>query len=191
MYPCPEGTSSWPGASECSARGAYDGPSAQEYFSPSSFSRPPARNPNPGIQPEDSEADGDADGEEYTDDGESEWPAHPHTLKKDACFELGEMSCPGLDGKGRFCIDPMTNLEACGGCSLPDEFGYAPGTDCTALEGALDVSCQAGNCLISSCRTGFGVVHTSRGMQCVKDYDRLLAKAQMSRPGMQTGDDSR
>ncbi|KZT57243.1 hypothetical protein CALCODRAFT_496372 [Calocera cornea HHB12733] len=61
------------------------------------------------------------------------------------------MQCPSPDGKGKICIDPMTNLESCGGCSISDEFGFVAGTDCTALEGALDVSCIKGNCLISEC----------------------------------------
>ncbi|KZO96872.1 hypothetical protein CALVIDRAFT_536788 [Calocera viscosa TUFC12733] len=175
MYPCPAGTSSWAGASECTERGSYDAPSAgysSSYSSGQSGS---------GMGQVDEEDPFD----DYVDDGESEWPAHQgQRHRKDACFDLAEMQCPSPDGKGKICVDPMTNLESCGGCSISDEFGFAAGTDCTALEGALDVSCVKGNCLISSCKANYGVVQTSKGMQCVKDYDRLLAAAANQRGKM-------
>jgi len=167
MYPCPDGTTSYAGASECTEHGPYDASSAH---ADGAHHLPWMHT---SSQQDDAEEDEDGD---YADDGEEDWTAHQALgHRMDVCFELGEMQCPSPDGTGQLCADPMTNLESCGGCSIPDEFGYAGGTDCTALDGALDVSCVKGNCLISSCRDGFGVVHTSKGMQCVKDYDRLLS----------------
>ncbi|PCH34270.1 hypothetical protein WOLCODRAFT_135598 [Wolfiporia cocos MD-104 SS10] len=52
--------------------------------------------------------------------------------------------------QGFECVDLTEDLTSCGGCgSLDTQY------DCTAIPGALGVSCQASNCRVHSCKSGF------------------------------------
>ncbi|KZV69608.1 hypothetical protein PENSPDRAFT_753248 [Peniophora sp. CONT] len=58
------------------------------------------------------------------------------------------------------CIDTQTDLETCGGCIVSSPFSTlaadAPiGKDCSAIAHAEDVLCQAGECVVNACETGF------------------------------------
>ncbi|KAI0094389.1 hypothetical protein BDY19DRAFT_863518, partial [Irpex rosettiformis] len=50
------------------------------------------------------------------------------------------------------CVDDREDLTSCGGCGLSDS-KY----DCTAIEGAVGVSCVIGECRVDSCAKGFTV----------------------------------
>ncbi|GJJ09672.1 hypothetical protein Clacol_003896 [Clathrus columnatus] len=55
---------------------------------------------------------------------------------------------PGLTGMYLECLDTTAELTSCGGCTSMDE-----GQDCTMIEGAWNVGCEAG-----SCKDGLGEV---------------------------------
>lgn len=65
---------------------------------------------------------------------------------------------PGLDAcaikgttNGEYeCLDTYTELESCGGCS-----SLGKGQDCTAIQGAWNVGCERGNCIVYSCASGY------------------------------------
>lgn len=50
------------------------------------------------------------------------------------------------------CVDTQTDLESCGGCPSQE-------TDCSALSGAWDVQCVAGQCVIHTCAEGLSLVN--------------------------------
>ena len=54
------------------------------------------------------------------------------------------MACPiaGAQAGSYECIDPVNELESCGGCASTGE-----GQDCTAIVGAWNVSCDKGTCV--------------------------------------------
>ncbi|KAI0266387.1 hypothetical protein BC834DRAFT_126187 [Gloeopeniophorella convolvens] len=85
----------------------------------------------------------------------------------------GEQVCGTSAGSSGFeCIDTARALESCGGCVIPNPFLLRShqgqeGTDCSALPGVSDVSCNAGRCLIRRCKRGFEVTNTSDG--CVPE----------------------
>ncbi|KAL1405703.1 hypothetical protein Q8F55_007373 [Vanrija albida] len=69
----------------------------------------------------------------------------PNTMK--AC----RIDSEELGFNGRFeCVDITSNIESCGGC-----VGEGAGQDCTAIEGASDVSCVQSKCVVSSCQRGW------------------------------------
>ncbi|KAF7793466.1 hypothetical protein EIP86_004578 [Pleurotus ostreatoroseus] len=53
------------------------------------------------------------------------------------------------------CVDTTSDLESCGGCTVP--FGSTPanGVDCTAIVGVMDVSCISGSCRVQRCTPGY------------------------------------
>lgn len=57
------------------------------------------------------------------------------------------------------CIDPMADIESCGGCAYGNFGGdTAPmGVDCTALPGvkSTGVTCRVGQCVITACKKGY------------------------------------
>ncbi|KAL7420513.1 hypothetical protein Q5752_004463 [Cryptotrichosporon argae] len=69
------------------------------------------------------------------------------------------LSACALPGGAWECIDPMTELESCGGCISPYNATTAvtSGKDCTAIPGATlgGVTCHKGSCLVTSCRSGW------------------------------------
>jgi len=71
------------------------------------------------------------------------------------CSQKGQVRCPAPGGFGTECIFIMSDLESCGGCSVPDSFGFADGTDCTTLENVEAVRCVRGRCQIDSCAHGY------------------------------------
>ncbi|OBZ79645.1 Protein priA [Grifola frondosa] len=58
------------------------------------------------------------------------------------------------------CVDFREDLTSCGGCGSI-EARY----DCTAIPGALGVSCIAGGCRVHSCKVGYSL--TPDGKSCV------------------------
>jgi len=62
-------------------------------------------------------------------------------------------ACPVSSLTGDYeCLDTATDLEACGGCP-----SLGKGEDCTKIEGAWNVGCEQGSCLVYSCAGGFRI----------------------------------
>ncbi|KAJ3527790.1 hypothetical protein NMY22_g9650 [Coprinellus aureogranulatus] len=57
------------------------------------------------------------------------------------------------------CVNTQKDLESCGGCivSATEEENQEEGQDCTAIEGAADVSCVKGSCVVGQCIDGYTV----------------------------------
>jgi hypothetical protein len=58
------------------------------------------------------------------------------------------------------CINPLTELESCGGC-----ISDGTGVDCTSISNAASVGCEQGACKVYSCKKGY----TAEGAQCVSN----------------------
>jgi hypothetical protein len=67
--------------------------------------------------------------------------------------QVGHLFGSHHDQAGYECLDVSSNLEACGGC--PGEGGV----DCTALYGAVDVTCRKGRCHIEECEEGLTLIN--------------------------------
>ncbi|KAJ3512435.1 hypothetical protein NLJ89_g3523 [Agrocybe chaxingu] len=50
------------------------------------------------------------------------------------------------------CLDTATELESCGGCT-----SQGKGQDCTKIEGAWNVGCEQGSCVVYTCAGGFQI----------------------------------
>jgi hypothetical protein len=57
---------------------------------------------------------------------------------------------PGLTSSDYECVDTKADLESCGGCVSAGE-----GQDCSEIEGAWNVGCEKGACIIYSCAAGY------------------------------------
>ncbi|KAG8945746.1 Dihydroxyacetone synthase [Tulasnella sp. 419] len=81
-------------------------------------------------------------------------PSHvPRALKK-RCAR-GHKKCAALHGRGGWdCVDVANNIESCGGCIDLDNTPGS-GKDCTTIEGANNVQCVRGQCVVHSCRHGY------------------------------------
>ncbi|EJT98492.1 hypothetical protein DACRYDRAFT_57420 [Dacryopinax primogenitus] len=79
---------------------------------------------------------------------------HVSTRRRE-CPKDGQKICPILHGRGgEECVDVETDLESCGGCmDSPPELGG--GVDCTQIQGARDVACRKGKCVVSRCAPGW------------------------------------
>ncbi|KAI0800816.1 hypothetical protein C8Q74DRAFT_1192197, partial [Fomes fomentarius] len=86
--------------------------------------------------------------------------------RKGLC-DLGLTACGiyGRAGDAWECIDASTDLESCGGCTIPLDAFSPHGVDCTAIPGVVDVSCRAGSCAVYRCAPGFTV--SDDGYFCV------------------------
>ncbi|GAA5867408.1 hypothetical protein JCM3774_002892 [Rhodotorula dairenensis] len=51
---------------------------------------------------------------------------------------------------GYECINTSEALDSCGGCASTGE-----GRDCTRIRGSLGVGCEAGKCVVFSCKSGW------------------------------------
>lgn len=71
-------------------------------------------------------------------------------------------ACPieGMDQESYECIDPLADLQSCGGCA-----SMGTGVDCTLMEGARWMGCNVGKCEIYSCKSGY--VRSKDGSKCV------------------------
>jgi len=58
------------------------------------------------------------------------------------------------------CIDVATELESCGGCTSLNK-----GQDCTKIQGAWNVGCDQGSCVVYSCAGGFQI--GADGKSCI------------------------
>lgn len=77
------------------------------------------------------------------------------TVSNDLLCPYGHSACAIPGNKFGFeCLDIRSDIESCGGCAFPLP-GATKGTDCTAVFGALDVSCQQGKCVVESCLEGY------------------------------------
>lgn len=65
---------------------------------------------------------------------------------------VGLDACPilGLTSSDYECVDTQADLESCGGCASIGE-----GDDCSAIDGAWNVGCENGVCIIYTCAAGF------------------------------------
>lgn len=81
-------------------------------------------------------------------------PSHKHrrSLASPESCNPGLTAClvPGGRANRYECLDTTSTLDSCGGCTSQGQ-----GADCTALDGASDVQCLHGKCLISSCDKGW------------------------------------
>jgi hypothetical protein len=81
-------------------------------------------------------------------------PSHKHrrSLASPESCNAGWTAClvPGGKANRYECLDIASTLDSCGGCTSQGQ-----GVDCTTLEGASDVQCLEGKCLISSCEKGW------------------------------------
>lgn len=93
-------------------------------------------------------------------------PSSKPRWKRAATCPAGQKSCPVGGGKNE-CIDVQSNLESCGGCAQNGE-----GIDCTTLSGVNDVRCVKGECVASSCKSGFNLFE---GGVCVQTADAVEA----------------
>ncbi|EJD52469.1 hypothetical protein AURDEDRAFT_31566, partial [Auricularia subglabra TFB-10046 SS5] len=55
------------------------------------------------------------------------------------------------------CIDVLSELESCGGCTNPLSLDQPKGVDCTAIAGVSDVACRLGRCAVSKCNAGWKI----------------------------------
>jgi len=67
---------------------------------------------------------------------------------------------PGLTGSEYECVDTKADLESCGGCVSTGE-----GQDCSLIEGAWNVGCEKGSCIIYTCAAGYKRAHD--GKSCI------------------------
>ncbi|KAH8914235.1 hypothetical protein BT69DRAFT_1358255 [Atractiella rhizophila] len=86
--------------------------------------------------------------------------------ERDTRYQLALNYCNGggkqvCEINGKFeCVDTFNSLEYCGGCPGSKVLSRKRGligewTDCMNLEGADDVACVAGGCVINTCVDGF------------------------------------
>ncbi|KAH8921302.1 hypothetical protein BT69DRAFT_1320894 [Atractiella rhizophila] len=86
--------------------------------------------------------------------------------ERDTRYQLALNYCGGggkqvCEINGKFeCVDTFNSLEYCGGCPGSKVLSRKRGlvgewTDCMNLEGADDVACVAGGCVINTCVDGF------------------------------------
>ncbi|GLB42741.1 hypothetical protein LshimejAT787_1201900 [Lyophyllum shimeji] len=93
------------------------------------------------------------------------------------------LSACGVLGRGARsweCINTQTELESCGGCTIPLYNGQVgpEGRDCTVIEGVSDVSCVKGRCLVHRCMPGYEVNTDGDSCVYVEDKDPVLLAAQ-------------
>lgn len=58
------------------------------------------------------------------------------------------------------CVDTRVELENCGGCASKGQ-----GEDCTAIKGALGVTCEMAQCTVYSCQDGYELRRDSKGRE--------------------------
>ena len=99
----------------------------------------------------------------------SKLPVRKLALDEKTRLRMDEKLCPkdfsacpiDNSGSGSYeCLDSFTDITSCGGCASVGE-----GQDCTAIKGAKWMGCDAGSCVVYSCRKGFKLVD---GKTCVK-----------------------
>jgi len=99
----------------------------------------------------------------------SKLPVRALALDEKTRLRMDEKLCPkdfsacpiDKSGSGSYeCLDSFTDITSCGGCASVGE-----GQDCTAIKGAKWMGCDAGSCVVYSCRKGFKLVD---GKTCVK-----------------------
>ena len=65
------------------------------------------------------------------------------------------------------CIDTRSTLDSCGGCS-----SEGTGVDCSQIEGADEVSCDGGRCVVRSCERGWAVAEDGSTCEKVPEADK-------------------
>ncbi|RPD56149.1 hypothetical protein L226DRAFT_488160 [Lentinus tigrinus ALCF2SS1-7] len=110
-------------------------------------------------------------------------------IKRRAC-PAGHKSCPvygSTSGRGFLkayeCVDVQNDLESCGGCVTNDSpFGertFDGGRDCSAIPNVNTVTCNAGKCLIESCRDGYSL--SADGLSCISSFNIQAKKRRAGR----------
>lgn len=96
----------------------------------------------------------------------------PHDPHRKRDYRLSTFDCPnnyeacpiaGLTGSYLECLDITAEITSCGGCTSMNE-----GQDCTSIEGAWNVGCEAGVCQVYTCALGYR--RSRDGHSCVKGY---------------------
>jgi len=138
FHPCPEGTCAPPGSSICL-------PCVDGYTWPDPLA--PAASNLPAMLPTDVRAKMNS--------------VHKAGLGSGTCGHKGEESCYENGREGYRCANIMSDPTHCGGCTLLTEGTPGDGQDCTEIEGAGDVQCLRGACLIHSCGDSYEAVRDS------------------------------
>ncbi|KAF7793465.1 hypothetical protein EIP86_004577 [Pleurotus ostreatoroseus] len=92
--------------------------------------------------------------------------------RAEASCDVGYTACgvygwQGFDSTEAWeCIDTMSDLESCGGCTIAFGRNPARGVDCTAIPGVMDVACAVGSCVVRRCLPGWTV--SVDGSYCVR-----------------------
>lgn len=82
---------------------------------------------------------------------------HRRDTSERLCPNVQETACPIVaNATGYECIDTQTEITSCGGCELLNE-----GENCVEIEGADEVGCQLGQCIIFSVLPGFEINETN------------------------------
>ncbi|TCD63411.1 Dihydroxyacetone synthase [Steccherinum ochraceum] len=90
--------------------------------------------------------------------------------KRNSVCKVGYTAC-GVFGKSQAweCVDTQSDLESCGGCTVPLTFGSSRDVDCTAIQGVSDVSCVAGRCAVGRCLAGY--TRSYDNSYCIRNAD--------------------
>ncbi|TBU35238.1 hypothetical protein BD311DRAFT_745812 [Dichomitus squalens] len=88
-----------------------------------------------------------------------------HKARNVSLCPSGLDACPpaGLTGSTDDweCVDTASDLQSCGGCA-----SIGKGQDCTAIEGAWNVGCNSGKCVVFTCAQGY--LRSLDNKSCVK-----------------------
>jgi len=112
----------------------------------------PSQNPHNPYYPPPSYYNKPEKGDHGRDDHGRKKRSHPATT--DAICPRSYRACPlnSLTAGDYECMDTTTELRSCGGCVSMGE-----GQDCTAIQGAWNVGCEAGVCAVYTCALGYKV----------------------------------
>jgi len=91
---------------------------------------------------------------------------HLRDTPEKLCPNVHETACPiSAHATGHECLDTQTEITSCGGCESLDE-----GENCLSIEGADEVGCEYGQCLIFSTLPGFEISETNGRPTPVVDH---------------------
>ncbi|KAH9440441.1 hypothetical protein MJO28_016362 [Puccinia striiformis f. sp. tritici] len=82
---------------------------------------------------------------------------HRRDAPAQMCPNVKETACPiSANATGYECLDVKTEITSCGGCESLNE-----GENCMAIEGADEVGCEVGHCVVFSALPGFEINATN------------------------------
>lgn len=82
---------------------------------------------------------------------------HRREATKPLC-PLNETACPiSPSAPGHECLDTQTEITSCGGCATRNE-----GENCLIIEGADEVGCESGECIVFTAQANFTIDATTK-----------------------------